>query len=200
MDSNYLHNLFINEVKGALNRGGGSGGSGGNAKIPTKLSELENDLFYSKREEFLTLTKADFIPWAIPAGGIDYLYISSPKLDWLLKTDDIAWELSAVVDGESVVMNSDNVSTEVRIQRTDDGMQTIEYMGDMPFAIFSGFDYTNWNEFVGKDEFVVNLVYYDIVDELNLKIYRIESKKVPIEYCDITEIESAIDEINGEVI
>lgn len=59
MDSNYLHNLFINEVKGALNSGGGGGGSGGNVKIPTKLSELENDLFYSKIIPIASFTHND---------------------------------------------------------------------------------------------------------------------------------------------
>ena len=57
---NWLKDLFIDEAKGSLNgRGNGSGGSGGNL---TKLSQLENDLFYANATEVLTLTKDDFIP------------------------------------------------------------------------------------------------------------------------------------------
>lgn len=198
MDSNYLQNLFINEVKGALNSGGG-GGSGGNVKIPTKLSELENDLFYSKRTEFLTLTKADFVPWVDPNGDTQYLYISSPKLDWLQKTDDIAWELSFIYEGNPLVLDSNNTPVFVDHYITDDGMGCIAYYGDMPFEIRSGADIKNYDGLVTKDEFVITLLDYEVVDEFNLKIYKVDSKKVPIEYCDTTEIENAIDTLTEEV-
>lgn len=110
MDSNYLHNLFINEVKGALNSGGGgSGGSGGNAKIPTKLSELENDLFYCNIEEFLRLTAKDFTPVYYtddegnPTDNIEYVYYrGDSKLDWFVNPkDDFAYVCSSTIDSET---------------------------------------------------------------------------------------------------
>lgn len=197
MDKDYLNNLFINEVKGALKSGGGSGGGG---VIPTKLSEFENDLWYSKREEFLTLTKEDFVPWENPDGDMQYLYISSPKLDWLRNADDIAYELNMVYEGESVSISSDVVGGVLESDYTDDGLVCRwYYILDAPFEIVSGSDYKNWDEDISKDEFVVNLFDADCITELNLKIYKVESKKVPIEYCDTTEIERAIDALTEEV-
>ena len=171
--------------------------------IPKKLSDLENDLWYSKKERFLTLTKEDFVPWNNPDEYTEYLYISSPKLEWLTSANAIAWELSITgADGQSMIFTQDDMPMRVEDGYTDDGSKCVDYVGDAPFWITSGADYKNWDAILSKDEFtvVVPSDIYNEVDAMILKIYRVDEKKIPIEYCDTSEIEDEIVEINGEVI
>ena len=171
--------------------------------IPKKLSDLENDLWYTKNEHFLTLTKADFVPWNNPDEFTEYLYTASPKLEWLTSANAIAWELSVTgADGQSMIFTQDDMQMWVEDGYTDDGVKFADYVGDAPFSIMSGSDYKNWDALLSKDEFTVSVSpdMYDTVDAMILKIYRVDEKKIPIEYCDTSEIEDEIDEINGVVI
>ena len=156
---------------------------GGGSK---KLSDFENDLFYRKKTPFLTLTKDDFEAWENLDGEMEYLYISSPKLDWLTTTDDIYWELNTSMNGERFAMTSNGIETVVE-KETYGKDSAIFYFGDMPLSIESGFDYKNWYEFVPKDEFCIRLdlgVDPATLDEFNLSIYSIVSKKIGGEYID----------------
>ena len=103
----WFTDLFINEAKAALNSSSASSDKTENA-IPKKLSDLENDLWYSKKEHFLTLTKNDFVPWDTPDGDTVYQYISSPKLDWLTSVEAIAWEYNVNLGDEHARLLSDD--------------------------------------------------------------------------------------------
>lgn len=194
---NWFEDLFIDEVKPALNKhqGGGGGYSG---PIPTKLSDLENDLFYNRKELFLNLTKNDFTPCTDPDGNTEALYQGSPKLDWLTSTESIAWEVRGAFGGEELTVTSEDTPCEFHVGRTDDGGVAISY-GTGIFFIESGYDYKNCDAWLSKDEYIIaiseELLY---IDEFELKIYKFESKKIPIEFCDTSEIERELETIMGE--
>ena len=99
---NWLKDLFIDEAKGSLNgRGNGSGGSGGNL---TKLSQLENDLFYYSRESFLKLTPSDFT-------NVESMFVydsGQPALDWLTGADKLGYRFVLDVNGETIVVTEDD--------------------------------------------------------------------------------------------
>ena len=167
--------------------------------IPKKLSDLENDLWWTKKELFLELTKDDFVAWENPNGEVQWEYIASPKLDWLTSEDAIAWELSCLLGGEALNLSSEDTFVELISETMDDGERTYYYYPDAPFMINSGCDFHNWDDYVAKDQFVIQLAVYEPISDLSLKIYRVDAKKVPIEYCDTSEIEAEIDALAEEV-
>lgn len=193
MDSNYLHNLFINEVKGALNSGGG-GGSGGNVKIPTKLSELENDLWYKKATEVATLTLEDFTFYAaFMASSID------KPIDFDIKK--VGFAIHANIDGRDAGISSDE-EDDVDYFTTDYGRGV--YFRMTGIEITDGFVFSeDADDYIASDG-KIHIVMHenpprDLIAFFNFTLNSIDEKKIPIEYCDTTEIENAIGALTEEV-
>lgn len=193
----FLKDLFINEAKPALDRhtgtGSTGGSSGGNGIIPTKLSEFENDLFYIKKELFLELTKDDFKQYTIGDYDVYWWYIDAPKLDWLKSVDNIAWELSYVYGDEYVSKNSDMCESYLY----DYGDYFWYEPESSEFSIASGIDAYDWDENNLRNDFTIQL---NITDEewyrdVTIKLYKVDAKKIPIEYCDTSELEKQLVDI-----
>lgn len=154
--------------------------------MPTKLSDFENDLYYVKREPVVTLTPEDFT---------DGIYRGTPKLDWFTSADKLGYEFTFInpENGELEVV------TEVDLENMFEPIGVNAMLNTELFGLCTGF-----NPF--EDELVLEDAFYimtdpSIVEALSsLVIYRIDSKKVPIEYCDTSEIETEIDAINREVV
>ena len=171
--------------------------------IPKKLSDLENDLWYSKKERFLTLTKEDFIPQYIlddndePTEEIEhYYYKGTPKLDWLKNVNCFDFELA--IAGAPEILTKANTGNWVYEGPFDLG-ESFLFGEDFPLEVVNGF-----NSVEGKpeDAFYVRLWFppQDIESIEFIVLYKIDEKKIPIGWCDTSEIETEIDEINGEVI
>ena len=85
------------------------------ANKPTKLSQFENDLYYYKEEEGVTVTASDFTELTQAAstfavGSADMYYSNQPSLDWITSIDDFT--ISATI--------TDPDSGEVTTLTTDD--------------------------------------------------------------------------------
>ena len=150
---------------------------------PDKLSDFENDLFYSKKTPFLTLTKSDFQEWVDPDGNTVYLYTSSPKIDGITSEKNISWTLNAMMDGVSETIDSESESDLLNIIFnkiiTDDGETAWFYSSEM-LDICNGIDYKNRDGSISKDEYTVALwVFPEIFTaftDLNMNLFRIDKK------------------------
>lgn len=171
--------------------------------IPKKLSDLENDLWYSKKERFLTLTKEDFIPQYILDDNDEsteeiehYYYKGTPKLDWLKNVNCFDFELA--IAGAPEIFTKANTGNWVYEGPFDLG-ESFLFCDAFPLEVANGF---NTVEREPEDAFYVRLRFspQDIESIEFIVLYKIDEKKIPIEYCDTSEIEDEIDEINGEVI
>ena len=199
MSENYLKDLFIDEVKGALKQGGGSGGT-----EKTKLSEFENDLWYSKVEEFLTINKEDFVPYYCldddgnPTDEVDhYYYKGTPALDWFKDNKSIGFISDWGGELYSHNVDDDNASSDDSFVESGYWLEDEEigrwiYCGDCALRIVTGID-IQAND-VESDCFYVQFWTDGISDTSfeSVTIYKVDEKKVPIEYCDTSEIEAEI--------
>ena len=148
--------------------------------MPDKLSDFENDLFYNKKISFLTLTKADFQEWVNPNDEIMYIYTGSPKIDWVSSEKDIAFTFSATINGESVNDNNESIPfIEFAKEITDDGESVWFYAAGL-FVICNGYDFKNWDAYLSKDEYTINLMIppeiFESMTDLNLEIFRTDKK------------------------
>lgn len=195
-------------------------------KVPLKLSDLENDLFYSKKEEFITLHRSDFTPkYHIDDEGnetdfIDYFYYKgNQELEWLTAKDKIGFVATSTDEEGNKICNTHNVRkfevTDYLDMYEDDEYSYFEDIfcddceaegkiygcDECGVEILSRADIVN-GEIGCGDTFLVTVsalddefgMYYD-----DIIIYKIDEKKIPIEYCDTSEIEEEIDALAEEV-
>ena len=156
-------------------------------KSPTKLSDLENDLFYSKRTPFLTITEKDCEPlYGTDDSGnntdeiLGYQYFGSPKLDWLKSLDDIyiRADLSSDPDGTGT-----NVKRSIFNQTmlTDIGRGPFfEYSEETDVSmsffkaiyLFNGFNLET-GEFI--DGFIIAI---EAATSFTIEIFKVEEKQI----------------------
>lgn len=169
--------------------------------IPKKLSDLENDLWYSKKERFLTLTKEDFIPQYIlddndePTEEIEhYYYKGTPKLDWLKNVNCFDFELA--IAGAPEPFTKANTGNWTREEIVEIGAFVL--YSDFFLELLSGL---NPVEQRPEDAFFINIFMPKEAMETvtSLVIYKVDEKKIPIEYCDTSEIEDEIYSLADEV-
>lgn len=167
-------------------------------KIPTKLSDLENDLFYVKKVPFLTLTKEDF---TLNEG--DLVYVGNPALGWLTSEESISFTITyKTTSGYNYQISSDNNEVEHYTNENVDGDHSI-YFDWYQYADLNNPDtehncYGYINDIYNRleddvcDGFSVWLYNGEDYEEITMEIYRVESKKLPIDYCDLSEFETEI--------
>ena len=153
---------------------------------PTKLSQFENDLYYNKRELVLSLTKEDFVE---QEGA--FIYGPVPKFDWLKSVSDVGFAIT-LSGGETVETFTESDTSLIQQDVGTDSSQMI-FCQDIGFALINGVDMATGQE---GDSFAMAL-YADAFT--NFELYRVDSKKVPIEFCDTSEIEAEIDTLIDEV-
>ena len=183
---------------------------------PAKLSDLKNDLFYANATEALTVTKADFIPKYVPdedgnpTDEIEgFYYKSTPALDWFTSPDKIGFIIQFTEDDESVTINHHvpNVTTQ-----WDHSLWT--YSGyldeDGPSAPFivcdeCGLIIANGANVLDNDGPVPENAFYIQVfgwwDAAgvgfdSITIYQVDSKKIPKELYDHSDIDASINQLH----
>lgn len=149
---------------------------------PKKLSEFENDLFYSKEITFLDLT----------AENIGNYPISFENDGQFMRKVSNATELP-FVEG---MMYSGQYSGTFTVSQIATGVYTF---ADAFYCIATAEDAENALGIALEP----GIHFFDMIssgDYDNLKITYIGGKKIPYEFLDLTEVEQLTDEINGEVI
>lgn len=185
-------------------------------KVPTKLSELENDLFYYKQEEIVTLTKDDFTTVyeqddeGNPTDVVAFQYCQVDSLyEYFTGKDSIGFVArdnngggcSHNVEGIAVDDSDNDDYSEESVEGHLIRQYTCFNCG---INIMSGFDPTSMEELVFVNAgFVIPTADWHFGDEpedlKSITLYRVDSKKIPIDYCDTSEIEEEIDNMIDEV-
>lgn len=169
--------------------------------IPKKLSDLENDLWYTKKEPFLTLTKADFTPRYMlddngePTEEIGhYYYKGAPKLDWLKNVN--CFDFALALEGAPEVFTKATTGSWNYEKIVELGGCVV--YGDFPLEIVSGISALDMNP---EGAFFINMYVPEegMENVTSLVIYKVDEKKIPIEYCDTSEIEDEIYSLADEV-
>ena len=168
------------------------------AKKTQKLSEFENDLFYIKKEKFLTLHKEDFEVLGDEGRSVLF-YAGAPKIQWKTK-EDVVFDAKIIFtdeetpDGELVEMNEMDM-TDFSYDSENEIMSFFARF----FWIDSGVNVMTDELFDGFS--VALLVVPEYISSLEINLYYDKSKKIPIEFCDTSEIENSLTSIleGGEV-
>lgn len=158
--------------------------------IPTKLTELENDLYCPAEKTILALTKDDF---TINEDFGCYCCIGAPKLDI---PEDIT-KLSYRVEVQKGQMETILTDNEIPIEGfTEEGMAELSIDGLC--AIANGFDIAT----EGPGNMYIVLIQEDITDltEFNFNLYeKQEGKLIPSNCVDLSKQNETITELEKEI-
>lgn len=143
-------------------------------------NELKDKPFYMNKTLFVELTKDDFTV-NDQDGYIKYMYRSTPKLDWFTSAESIAFEIEIVdTNGRRYTATQDSIDVYFENDNTDDGYEYWCCYSNL-FEMVSGVDLDFYDdEYYYKDEWGVLVSYAGIeFSEINIKIYRVDVKKIP---------------------
>ena len=195
-------------------------------RIPTKLSDLTNDLFYANATEAFTLTKEDFVPkYSLddegnPTDQIErYYYNGTPALDWFTSPDKIGFIIQFTDGDELITINHHVPGVTAQwddSQWTDDGYLD-EENSSMPFivcdecslAIANGMTYSPDGELAPEDGFIIDVLDWWDWDNENgtpvgvgfdsITIYKIDAKKISEHLYDHEDIDEQISELGYDL-
>ena len=157
-------------------------------------NELKDKPFYLEKTLFIELTKDDFTI-NDQNGLIKYMYRSTPKLDWLTSAESIAFEIEIIdTNGKRYTATQDSIDVFIENDNTDDyAHEYWSFYSDL-FDIVSGVDLDLYdNEYNYKDEWGILAKYGGIeFSEINIKIYRVDAKKIPENCLDAAIGQTAI--------
>ena len=156
-------------------------------------NELKDKPFYLEKTLVVELTKDDFTV-NDQDGYIKYMYRSIPKLDWFTSAESIAFEIEIVdTNGRRYTATQDSVDVFIGNDNTDDGYE-YWYCYSGLFDIVSGVDLDFYDdEYPYKDEWGVLVNNGGIeFSEINIKIYRVDAKKIPESCLDAAIGQTAI--------
>ncbi len=144
-------------------------------------NELKDKPFYLEKTRVVELTKDDFTV-NDQDGRFKYMYRSTPKLDWFTSAESIAFEIEIVdTNGRRYTATQDRIDVRIVRDTTDDDREYWSCYSDL-FEIVSGVDLDLYydDEYYYKDEWGVLVNYSGIeFSEINIKIYRVDVKKIP---------------------
>lgn len=152
-----------------------------NQNDDTQLDYVKNKPFYLEKTLFIELTKDDFTV-NDKNGRIEYMYRSTPKLNWLTSAESIAFEIEIVdTNGRRYTATQDSIDVHIEKDHTDDYAHEYWACYSDLFDIVSGVDLDFYDdEYLYKDEWGVLANYRGIeFSEINVKIYRVDAKKIP---------------------
>ena len=157
-------------------------------------NKLKDKPFYLEKTLFIELTKDDFTV-NDQNGRIKYMYRSTPKLDWFTSAESIAFEIEIVdTNGKRYTATQDSIDVYIEKDHTDDyNHEYLTCYSDL-FDIVSGVDLDLYDdEYNYKDEWGVLANYRGIeFSEINIKIYRVDVKKIPENCLDAAIGQTAI--------
>lgn len=166
---------------------------------PKKLSDLENDLFYKKRTPLVTLTKDDF---TIDENGAALYTMDRSSLGAYTGFGfDLHEVMSWEEDGETVTEEySSTEQDEADIQVNNIGDIRTYWYDAAYMEIVDGGTYDYMNDSYTDDNVIqIFLNERSNLVSLELVLYLLDEKKIPIEYCDTSEIEAEIVNLISEV-
>lgn len=143
-------------------------------------NELKDKPFYLEKTLVVELTKDDFTV-NDQAGYIKYMYRSTPKLAWFTSAESIAFEIEIIdTNGKRYTATQDSVDVYIEKDHTDDNYEYWSFHSYL-FKIVSGVDLDFYDdEYYYKDEWGVLVENRGIeLSEINIKIYRVDAKKIP---------------------
>lgn len=143
-------------------------------------NELKDKPFYLEKTLVVALTKDDFTV-NDQDGRFKYMYRSTPKLDWFTSAESIAFEIEIVdTNGRRYTATQDSIDVSFKNDTTDDDREYWSCYSDL-FEIVSGVDLDYYDDdYYYKDEWGVLVNYHGIeFSEINIKIYRVDVKKIP---------------------
>ena len=126
---------------------------------------------------------------------MEYMYRSTPKLDWFASAESIAFEIEIVdTNGRRYTATQDSIDVYIEKNHTDDYNHEYWVCYSELFDIVSGVDLDLYNdEYYYKDEWGVLANYGGIeLSEINIKIYRVDVKKIPENCLDAAIGQTAI--------
>ena len=144
-------------------------------------NKLKDKPFYLEKTLFIELTKDDFTV-NDQDGYIEYMYRSTPKLDWFTSAESIAFEIEIVdTNGKRYTATQDSIDVSIEKDHTDDNDHEYWTCYSDLFDIVSGVDLDLYDdEYYYKDEWGVLAKHGGIeLSEINIKIYRVDVKKIP---------------------
>lgn len=151
-----------------------------NQKDNTAADYLKNKPFYLEKTLVVELTKDDFTV-NDQGGYIKYMYRSTPKLDWFTSAESIAFEIEIIgTNGKRYTATQDSIDVFFENGTTDDDREYWSCYSDL-FEIVSGVDLDYYyDDYYYKDEWGVLVSYNGIeFSGINIKIYRVDVKKIP---------------------
>ena len=144
-------------------------------------NKLKDKPFYLEKTLVVELTKDNFTV-NDQDGYIKYMYRSTPKLDWFTSAESIAFEIEIIdTNGKRYTATQDSIDVRIEKDHTDDyDHEYLAFYSDL-FDIVSGVDLDLYDdEYNYKDEWGVLANYGGIeLSEINIKIYRVDAKKIP---------------------
>ena len=143
-------------------------------------NELKDKPFYLEKTLVVELTKDDFTV-NDQDGYIKYMYRSTPKLDWFVSAESIAFEIEIIdTNGRRYTATQDSIDVRFEKNYTDDDYEYWSCYSEL-FEIVSGVDLDFYDdEYYYKDEWGVLVKYGGIeFSGINIKIYRVDVKKIP---------------------
>lgn len=187
-DDDWFRKLFINEAKAALSANG-FGGSIEGLDIPTKLSDLKNDLYGEFREEVFSITGADL------KYDADYemlVCVLDHDISWLKSDSDAGYHARVVTPTDTIEVTEDDVPHSVQtLPLNGTSVPIMEAMGGIvmiaPYFTpdRSSFDLSRTMAISDPD-------IADEITDASFTLYHKYTKKIPIGLCDTDEVESAI--------
>ena len=165
-----------------------------NQNDETQPDYVKNKPFYLEKTLVVELTKDDFTV-NNQDGYIKYMYRSTPKLDWFTSAESIAFEIEIVdTNGRRYTATQDSVDVYIEKDHTDDYDHEYWTCYYDLFDIVSGVDLDFYDdEYLYKDEWGVLAKYMGIeFSEINIKIYRVDVKKIPENCLDAAIGQTAI--------
>ena len=163
-------------------------------------NELKDKPFYLEKTLVVELTKDDFTV-NDQDGYVKYMYRSTPKLDWFTSAESIAFEIEIVdTNGRRYTATQDSLDVHIEKDHTDDYNHEYLTCHSRLFDIVSGVDLDLYDdEYNYKDEWGVLAHHRGIeFSEINIKIYRVDVKKIPENCLDAAIGQTAI--TVGEVL
>lgn len=143
-------------------------------------NELKDKPFYLEKTLVVELTKDDFTV-NDQDGRFKYMYRSTPKLDWFTSAESIAFEIEIVdTNGRRYTATQDSLDVYIERDTTYDDREYWSCYSDL-FEIVSGVDLDYYDDdYYYKDEWGVLVSYHGIeFSGINIKIYRVDVKKIP---------------------
>lgn len=171
------------------------GGAGAGQFMSAKLSDFENDLWYTKRIPIITLTSdkltsytAEFGFYEIPFDintiktfGFDIVFTREGEIISGTEEDNPSrkWEINKIVEG---------------------GISAITFWNEYWWVSLEYGAYYNEEDslIANPGKLRICMPFYSA--DLTFTLYSVDEKKIPIEYCDTSEIEAEINNLTDEVL